>query len=122
MDPRVVKPQTPPRVIVTAVLIALFVFGFIVFAVFQSGRGITDARMSGIVVAKEFIPQPERQITLGREGGVTARDKEGEYLLKVEVTQTDGGKKTYDVWIQKKDQYESIKIGDSFDVGPYLVK
>lgn len=122
MDPRVVKPHTPPRLIVTAVLIALFVLGFILFAVFQSGRGITDARKTGIVVAKEFTPQAERQITLGRQGGVTARDKEGEYLLKVEVTQTDGVKKIYDVWIQKKDQYESIKIGDSFDVGPYLVK
>lgn len=122
MDPRVVKPNTPPRVIVTAVLIALFVLGFILFAVFQSGRGITDARKSGIVVAKEFTPQPERQITLGREGGMTARDREGEFLLKVEVTQTDGVKKTYDVWIQKRDQYEAIKIGDTFDVGPYLVK
>lgn len=122
MDPRVVKPNTPPRVIVTAVLIALFVLGFILFAVFQSGRGITDARKSGIVVAKEFTPQPERQITLGREGGMTARDREGEFLLKVEVTQTDGVKKTYDVWIQKREQYEAIKIGDTFDVGPYLVK
>jgi hypothetical protein len=122
MDPRVVKPNTPPRVIVAAVLIALFVLGFILFAVFQSGRNITDARMRGIVVAKEFTPQPERQITLGREGGVNARDKEGEYLLKVEVTKTDGAKETFDVWIQKKEQFDGIKVGDSFDVGPYLVK
>ncbi len=122
MDPRVVKPNTPPRVIVAAVLIALFVLGFILFAVFQSGRSITDARMRGIVVAKEFTPQPERQIILGREGSVSARNQEGEYLLKVEVTQTDGSKEIYDVWIQKKEQYDGIKIGDSFDVGPYLVR
>jgi hypothetical protein len=122
MDPRVVKPHTPPRLIVAAVLIALFVFSFIVFAVWQSGRGITAARMSGIVIAKEFVPEAERQITVGRDGGVTARDKEGDYMLKVEVTQPDGAKKTYDVWLTKKEQYEAIKIGDSFDVGPYLVK
>lgn len=122
MDPRVVKPHTPPRLIVASVLIALFVFSFIIFAVWQSGRGITEARMSGIVIAKEFVPEPERQITVGREGGVTARDKEGDYMLKVEVTSADGVKKTYDVWLTKKEQYEAIKIGDSFDVGPYLVK
>lgn len=122
MDPRVVKPHTPPRLIVASVLIALFVFGFIVFAVWQSGRGITEARMSGIVVAKEFVPEAERQITVGREGGVTAHDKEGDYMLKVEVTQASGEKKTYDVWLTKKEQYEAIKVGDSFDVGPYLVK
>jgi hypothetical protein len=120
MDPRVIKPKTPPRVIVTAVLIALFVLGFIFFAVFQSGRGISDARMRGIVVAKEFTPQPETQITLGRKGSVTARERDGIYLLTVEVPQPDGTKKPYYVEIKTKDQYDAIKIGDTFDVGPYL--
>lgn len=122
MDPRVVKPHTPPRLIVSAVLIALFVLGFILFAMFQSGRGITDARMRGTVVAKEFTPQAERQIILGRKGEVSARDKDGIYVLTVEVPQSDGTKKSYYVEIMKKDQYEAIKLGDSFDVGPYLVK
>jgi hypothetical protein len=120
MDPRVVKPHTPPRLIVSAVLIALFVLGFIFFAVFQSGRGISDARMRGIVVAKEFTPQPETQITLGRKGSVTARERDGIYLLTVEVPQPDGTKKPYYVEIKTKDQYDAIKIGDTFDVGPYL--
>jgi hypothetical protein len=122
MDPRVVKPHTPVSLIVSSVLIAALVLGFILFAMFQSGRGITDARMRGTVVAKEFTPQAERQITLGRQGGVSARDKEGTYLLTVEVQQSDGTKKSYYVEIMKKDQYDSIKVGDSFDVGPYLVK
>lgn len=78
--------------------------------------------MSGVVVAKEFTPQPEKQITLDRKGEVTARDKEGEFLLKVEVPQRDGSKKTYDVWIMTKEEYDRIKVGDPFDVGPYLVK
>jgi hypothetical protein len=122
MDPRVVKPETPLRLIVISVLIGLGVLSFILFAMFQSGRGITDARMRGTVVSKEFTPQPERQITLGRQGSIAARDREGEFLLKVEVPQSDGTKKTYDVWIMKKDQYDAIKVGDSFDVGPYLQK
>jgi hypothetical protein len=40
----------------------------------------------------------------------------------VEVPQSDGTKKTYTVELMKKDQYDAIKVGDSFDVGPYLVK
>lgn len=122
MDSRVVKPHTPVRLVVTAVLIGVIVLGFIFFAVFQSGRGITEARMRGIVVAKDFTPQAERQIILGRDGAVDARDREGEFLLKVEVKQEDGTVKTYDVWIQTREQYEAIKVGDTFDVGPYLVK
>lgn len=121
MDSRVVKPKTPLSLIISSVVIALFVLAFILFAMFQSGRGITDARKRGTVISKEFTPQPERQITLGRQGSVTARDKEGDFLIKVEVPQNDGTKKIYDVWIMKKDQYDAIKVGDSFDVGPYLV-
>lgn len=122
MDPRVVKPQTPVKLIVTSVLIGLFVLAFVVMAVWQSQIGIMDARERGVVISKEFIPQPERQITLGRQGNVAARDKEGEYWLKVEVSQRDGTKKLYDVEIMKKDQYEAIKVGDFFDVGPYKAK
>lgn len=122
MDPRVVKPETPLRLIIVSILIGLCVLSFIFFAMFQSGRGITEARMRGTVVSKEFTPQPERQITLGRQGSVTARDKEGIFMLTVEVPQTDGSKKTYNVEIMKKDQYDAIKVGDSFDVGPYLLK
>lgn len=122
MSSRVFKPHTPARLIVSSVLIGILVLGFIVFAMWQSGRGITEARMSGIVVSKEFTPQPEKQIILGRKGTVTSREKDGIYLLAVEVPQADGSKKAYTVEIMKKDQYDAIQIGDSFDVGPYLVK
>jgi hypothetical protein len=121
MDSRVVKPQTPLRVIVTAVLIALLVFVFIILAVWQSGRGITEARMRGTVASKEFTPASERQITLGRSGELSTRDKEGDFILKVEVPQGDGTTKTFTVWLNKA-QYEAVKVGDSFDVGPYVVK
>ena len=120
---RVVKPELPARVIVTAVLIGLLVVGFILFAVWQSGRGITDARMSGVIVSKEFRPysEPERQITLNRSGAVSAHDSDGEYLIAVEVQQKVGLKKTYNVWLNDKRRYDAVKVGDAFDVGPYLV-
>ena len=120
MDHRVVKPQLPARVIVTAIFIGLFVLGFIIFAIWYSGAGISNARMSGIVVAKEFAPQAEQQITLGGQGGVRASEKAGDYILTVAVPQPDGTKKEFRVWLGQA-LYDSVKEGDSFDVGPYLV-
>ena len=121
MNPRAVEMRNPPRVIVAAVLIGLFLVGFIVLAIWQSAAQIEGARMTGQIVAKEFVPGGERQVTLGRKGGVTAQESEGDYILTVEVIAAGGTKKPYNVWVDKK-RYDALKIGDSFDVGPYLVR
>ncbi|HEU4679513.1 MAG TPA: hypothetical protein VFS35_08340 [Terrimicrobiaceae bacterium] len=121
MKSRVIKTKTPPRVIVAAVLIGLFLAGFLVLAIWQSGAAIERARLTGIVVAKEFVPHPEHQVTVGRKGGLVAGESSGEYILTVEVTASDGTRKPYYVWVDKK-RYEAAKIGNSFDVGPYLVR
>ena len=121
MNSRVVRTKTPPRVIVAAVLIGVFLIGFLVLAIWQSGMAIERARMTGSVVAKEFVPRSEHQVTLGRKGGLRAGESQGEYILTVEVTAEDGTKKLYHVWVDKK-RYEAVKIGHSFDVGPYLVR
>lgn len=120
---RVVKTKLPIRVIAGAVVIALAVAGFMIFAVWESGRGIATARMSGVIVSKEFRPfdQTERQITLNRTGTVTNTVADGEYIIHVEVPQQDGKPKLYDVWLNDKLRYEAVKVGDNFDVGPYLV-
>lgn len=120
---RVVKAKLPARVIVSAVFIGLLVTGFIIFAVWQSGRGITEARMSGFIVSKEFKPytQTEREITLNRKGAVSARDVDGDYLITVEVPQKDGSKKPYVVDLNDKARYDAVKVGDPFDVGPFYV-
>ena len=121
MNPRVIETRNPARVIVAAVLIGLFLVGFIVLAVWQSATQIEKARMTGQIVAKEFVPGGERQVTLGRKGGLTAQESEGDYILTVEVIAAGGTKKPYNVWVDKK-RYDALKIGDSFDVGPYLVR
>jgi hypothetical protein len=121
MDARVIRTRTPPRVIVAAILIGAFLVGFLVLAIWQSGTAIEKARMTGRVVAKEFIPRPEHQVTLGRKGGLRAGESQGEYILTVEVTAENGTKEPYHVWVDKK-RYEAVKIGHSFDVGPYLVR
>jgi hypothetical protein len=122
MNSRVVRTRLPVRVLAAAFLLGLFLIGFLVLAVWQSGSAIEKARMTGRVVAKEFVPAPEQQVTIGRKGGLSASESPGEYILTVEVTTDDNRtKKPYDVWVDKR-RYEAVKIGDSFDVGPYLVR
>lgn len=117
MNPRTIKSKNSPRTILAAIGIGVLLMGFIVYAILSSGAGIRDARMSGVLVAKEFTPQPERQITLGTTGTLKTKDTDGEYLLTVEVPKV-GGKK-FTVWVNKR-LYDSLKVGDAFDVGPYL--
>jgi hypothetical protein len=120
---RVVKPKLPARVIVSAVFIALLVGGFIVISVWQSSHNIVQARLSGKIVAKEFQPlaQPEKEITLNRDGAVSSQITDGQYLLTVEVPQSDGTRRTFTVWLNDKARYDAVKVGDEFDVGPYVV-
>lgn len=122
MSSRLVRTRLPVRVVAAAFLLGAFLLGFLVLAVWQSGSAIKKARMTGMVVAKEFIPAPEQQVTIGRKSGLSASQFPGEYILTVEVITGDKRtKKPYDVWVGKR-RYEAVKIGDSFDVGPYLVR
>ncbi len=112
----------PVRVLAAAFLLAFFLIGFLLLAVWQSGSAIEKARMTGRVVAKEFVPAAEQQVRIGRNGGLSATESPGEYILTVEVIREDKKtKKPYDVWVDKR-RYEGVKIGDPFDVGPYLVR
>lgn len=117
MNPRTVKSKNSPRTILFALGLGVLLMGFILYAILSSGAGLRDARMSGVLVAKDFTPQPERQITLGTGGSLKTKDKAGEYLLTVEVPKV-GGKK-FTVWVNQR-LYDSLSVGDAFDVGPYL--
>lgn len=119
-DPRVIKTKQPIHIIVSAVAIGVLVFAFIVYAVWQSGSEIKNARMTGTIVEKEFTPLSEEQIVIGKQG-VTARKIDGEYVLTVEVPQKDGTQKKYYVWVNKP-IFDALKVGDSYDVGPALVR
>jgi hypothetical protein len=120
MDSRAIRTRYPARVVVAAVLIGLFLVGFIFVAIWQSGTALERARMPGRVVAKEFVPRPEHQITVGRKGTLRDGQSEGDYILTVEVNGEGGVKKPYNVWVDQN-RYNAVKIGDSFDVGPYLI-
>lgn len=118
------KPHTPPAVIIKAVIIAVVVTGFVVAAIYETGRGIREAKLTGVIVNKQFVPAEynEQQITLSREGDIAVRNVEGDFILEVEVNHPKEGKKLYRVWLPDRARYETLKVGDSFDVGPYLVK
>ena len=121
---RVIKVQIPISTWVKSILIGVGAFAFIVFAIWQTGKPIVDAKMTGTVVSKEIKPlaQAERQITLNRDGAVRTDNVDGEYIITVEVLLKDGSKKTFTVWLNDQKRFESTNVGDTFDVGPYLVK
>jgi hypothetical protein len=121
MNSRTISAKNPPRVIAAAVLLGLFIIGFIVLAIWHSGAQIDKARMTGRIIAKEFVPAPEHQVSLSRRGGLAAEKSEGDFILTVEVMANGRTGKNYHVWVDRK-RYDALEVGDSFDVGPYLVR
>lgn len=121
---KVYKSPVPLSLWIKAVTIAVAALFFILFAVWQSAKTIINAKITGTVVSKEFKPldQAEKQITIHRTGIVRTDAVEGDYIITVAVPQPSGKTKEYTVWLNDKQRYESTKVGDSFDVGPYLVK
>jgi hypothetical protein len=121
---KVYNSPAPLSLWIKAVSIAVAALFFILFAVWQSSQTITNAKITGTVISKEFKPldQVDKQITIHRTGVVRTDSVEGDYIITVAVPQQSGQPKNYTVWLNDKQRYDSTKVGDSFDVGPYLVK
>ena len=121
---KVFKPQVPVSLWIKALTLGAVVFAFILFAVWQAGIPIADAKLTGTIVSKEYKPteQVDRQITIHRKGSVRSDVVDGEYLITVAVPQKTGEPKNYLVWINDKKRFEALKIGEAFDVGPYLIR
>ncbi|HEX8295015.1 MAG TPA: hypothetical protein VF593_01845 [Chthoniobacteraceae bacterium] len=67
--------------------------------------------LRGTVVAKQFIPGKEEQVSFNGRALAGARQSEGEYLLKVKV---EAENRTFEVPVSKS-AYERKKIGDSLE-------
>jgi len=114
------KPKTPLGLLTALVAGGILLLVGIFLAISSLQTGISDARMRGVITQKEFQPQPETKITLG-ENGLRARTVEGNFYLTVSVPMEGAEPKIFNVWVPKE-IYDEVKVGDPFDVGPYLEK
>jgi len=119
-SPRVYKPEHPKGILLGAGILGVLVLVAIIFATTYMVRTIEDARLTGTVIEKNFTPQPERRITLGRDG-VTASDRAGQFQIRVEVPMRDGATEEFVVSNLTEERWNRIEVGDTFDVGPYLI-
>ena len=77
--------DTRQRDLLIAVGAGLAMLAFVLYAMFTLGRQANaSGGVEGIIAAKEFIAQPETQVTIGK-GGVSSRQTAGEYILRVRV-------------------------------------
>ena len=118
---RVVKPRTPVLLVVSLVGGFLLLLLAIFFAVDQMQNQIIDARMTGIIVEKNFTPAPRQEVILDTRGNVQVRQREGDYSLTVQVRQRDGTTRDFHVSNVPQAMFESLEIGQRFDVGPYVL-
>ena len=108
---RRVVPDTRWRDGLIAVAAGAVVLAFVLYAVFSLGRTANaSGGVEGIIVSKEFVAQPETQITIG-QGGVHSRHKAGDYVFHVKVPQENG--KVYDVFVDPA-VYASQREGDPY--------
>jgi len=111
--------KKPIGVIIGAFLAGILLAAFLVYSTWYSAQQIRNARMRGTIVAKKFIPAPSEEITIGK-GGLQAENKKGNFTITVSVRQKDGSMKDYLVENLDEKRWNNLKIGDHFDVGPYL--
>ncbi|MEI7864806.1 MAG: hypothetical protein WCI38_05490 [Chthoniobacterales bacterium] len=102
------------KILVGSILAAVAILGAIVMATLSLDRTMkSSGAFTGKIIAKEFTPEPAREITVG-SGGLRGTDVAGQYLLKVE---TPDQSRVFNVWVDGRD-YEKLKVGDDYYVVP----
>jgi hypothetical protein len=114
MEPKVYADPDRKRILVFGIVIAVAVLAAIVLATMSLNRTMqSSGAFTGKIIAKEFTPEPAREITIGA-GGLRGTDVAGEYLLKVE---TPDKARVFNVWVDRT-VYEELKVGDDYYVIP----
>jgi hypothetical protein len=114
MEPKVYADPDRKRMLWTGILIAVVVLAAIALATLSLDRTMkSSGAFTGKIIAKEFTPEPAREITVGA-GGLRGTDVAGEYLLKVE---TPDKSRVFNVWVDRT-VYEGHKVGDDYYVIP----
>ena len=114
MEPKVYTDPDRKRILFLGIVIAVAVLAAIVLATMSLNRTMqSSGAFTGKIIAKEFTPEPAREITIGA-GGLRGTDVAGEYLLKVE---TPDKSRVFNVWVDRT-VYEELKVGDDYYVSP----
>lgn len=114
MESKVYRDPHRTRILVGAILLALAVIGFVLWATLSMDRvARSGGAFTGRIIAKQFTPEPAQEITVG-VGGLQSRRIEGEYLLQVE---TPDGRRVFNVWVDRR-VYEEFEVGDEYYVIP----
>ena len=114
MEPKVYVDPQRKRLLLTGIAIAVAVLFVIALATLSLDRSMkSTGAFTGKIIAKEFTPEPAREITVG-SGGLHGADVAGEYLLKVE---TPDKSRVFNVWVDRT-VYEALKVGEDYYVVP----
>lgn len=114
MDAKVYRDPQRTRILFGGIVVAMLVLGIIIWGTLSLDRqNRSSGSFTGKVIAKEFTPEPAREITVGR-GGLKSTRIEGEYLLKVE---TPNASRVYNVWVDRS-VYLEYEVGSSYYVIP----
>ncbi|MFZ9932653.1 MAG: hypothetical protein ACO3J2_10025 [Chthoniobacterales bacterium] len=114
MEPKVYVDPHRKRILFAGIATALVVLTAIVLATMSLDRTMkSSGAFTGKIIAKEFTPEPAREITVGK-GGLRGTDVAGEYLLKVE---TPDKSRVFNVWVDQT-VYEAHRVGDDYYVIP----
>lgn len=103
--PPLTLPSTSRRDWTIGITIGVVLIGLIFYAI--STMSVSKNLLTGTITAKRFIPGAEQQVTIG-QGGVHARQIDGEYILDVSVKGHP-----YNIWVDKE-IYEAHEVGDSY--------
>jgi len=114
MEPKVYTDPDRKRILWVGIAIAVAVLAAIALATLSLDRTMkSSGAFTGKIIAKEFTPEPAREITVGA-GGLRGADVAGEFLLKVE---TPDKSRVFNVWVDQT-VYEAHKVGDDYYVIP----
>lgn len=114
VEPKVYVDPQRKRILWTGIIIAVLVLAAIVLATLSLDRTMkSSGAFTGKIIAKEFTPEPAREISVGK-GGFRGRDVAGEYLFKVE---TPDKSRVFNVWVDRT-VYDAQKVGDDYYVIP----
>lgn len=118
---RVVKPRTPVLLIVSLILGCSILLAGIFYVLSHFQTDFMAARMPGIIIDKTFVPAPRQEVILDNRGNMQVRQREGDFSLTVRVQQSDGNHRDFTVSNVPQAMFESVEVGQRFDVGPYLL-